>query len=130
MERKQFLVHVTGAMGLMPLLVTQIGCDNPYGADEDKGTGSDGGTNSFTVTSSIDDGHTHNVTILLADVTTPPDSSKTITSTGSHTHTITLSKSDFEALADGQTIPKTSSNRNNHTHTFSIKVPETPSDEY
>ena len=124
MERKQFLIHVTGAMGLMPLLVTQIGCDNPYGANEDSSS-SDNGTESFSVTSSKDSGHTHNITILLADVDTPPESGKSLTSTssGSHTHTVTLSKSDFESLASGQEITKTSSNSNGHTHTFSIKVP-------
>lgn len=121
MERKQFLIHVTGAMGLMPLLVTQIGCDNPYGANEDSSS-SDNGTESFSVTSSNGTGHTHKITILLADVTTPPEGGKTITSSGSHTHTVTLSKSDFESLASGQEITKTSSNSNGHTHTFSIKV--------
>ncbi|MCH7521132.1 MAG: hypothetical protein IIB42_05460 [Candidatus Marinimicrobia bacterium] len=122
MERKQFLIHVTGAMGLMPLLVTQIGCDDPYGTSKDSST-SNGSTNSFTVTSSNNSGHTHNITILLADVATPPGSGKTITSTGSHTHTIMLSKSDFESLASGQTVLKTSSNSGGHTHSFSIKVP-------
>ena len=122
MERKQFLIHVTGAMGLMPLLVTQIGCDNPYGTSKDSST-SNGSTNSFTVTSSNNAGHTHNITILRDDVDTPPGSGKTITSTGSHTHTIMLSKSDFESLASGQTVIKTTSNSGGHTHTFSIKVP-------
>ena len=124
MERKQFLVHVTGAMGLMPLLVTQIGCDNPYDADEDKGTSGNGAA-SFTVTSSNGTGHTHNITIPLADVNTPPDSDKTLPTSSNdyHTHSITLSKGDFESLADGQTVLKTSSSSGGHTHSFSIKVP-------
>ena len=120
MERKQFLIHVTGAMGLIPLVITQIGCDDPYASRDSSSTGD---PNSFTVTSSNDAGHTHNISILLADVDTPPGSGKTITSDGSHTHTVTLSKGDFESLANGQTVLETSSNSGGHTHTFSIKVP-------
>ena len=45
MERKQFLIYVTTAAGLMPLLITQTGCaSNAQGteADQDEAGSADG----------------------------------------------------------------------------------------
>ena len=87
-------------------------------------------TKDFTVTSSIDFDHSHNVTIAGADVDNPP-AEKTLASTEAgavtHTHTITLAKADYESLKAGKEIAITSSAfpANNHTHTFTIKKPAT-----
>ena len=121
MERKQFLIYATTATGLLPLLLTEIACD-PYGGDS--ATAGNNGVG-FTLKSSSYSGHTHTVTILFSDIDAPPASSKTlITSRTTHTHRLTLSQADFQALGSGDTITRTTSTAASHSHTFTIKVPE------
>jgi hypothetical protein len=80
----------------------------------------------IVVTSSVSEGHTHQVTIKYYDIESPPISDKFTTTeagVGPHTHTVTLTKPDFEAIAAGKTVKVTSSvsMEYNHTHTFTIK---------
>ena len=121
MERKQFLIYVTGAVGLSPLLLTEIACDDSNG----NGGNDEGDTDNFTVTSSVDSGHSHTVKISFSDVNTPPPVNQPLqtSSSGGHTHNITLNTSDYQQLQDGQKITKTSTTVNSHTHTFLIDVP-------
>jgi len=76
----------------------------------------------MTVTSSIDSGHSHQVTISGTDIERPPATDKTIdtTSTG-HKHTITLTSQDYQSIKDGNEVTVTSSSNSGHTHTFKIK---------
>jgi len=76
----------------------------------------------MTVTSSIDSGHSHQVTISGTDIESPPPTDKTIdtTSTG-HKHTITLTSQDYQSIKDGNEVTVTSSSNSGHTHTFKIK---------
>ena len=83
-------------------------------------------TADFTVTSSTDANHNHHVVISGKDVDSPPTADKTITSDGtSHTHTIVLTKQNFEAIKAGQEVTVTSSSSGTpaHSHTFKIKKP-------
>jgi len=77
----------------------------------------------MTVTSSIDSGHSHAVTVLGADIETPPATDQTIdtTSSGGHKHTITLTSQDYQSMKDGNEVTVTSSSNSGHTHTFKIK---------
>ena len=108
MERKQFLIYVTTATGLLPLLITQTGCAyNAPGAGADQGAA--GSTDGFKVVSSRDNFHRHDILILFADVSQPPASGKTITSSGPiHTHDVVLSMADYQSLQDGEQVVKTS----------------------
>lgn len=118
MDRKQFLIYISTATGLLPLLLAEISCSD-YTSD-----GSSMDDDSFTVVSSSDGGHTHSVTIFFTDVNSPPSSDKTLVTSGtSHTHTLILSQSDFQALSDGQEISRDTSTNSSHKHTFTIKVP-------
>ena len=122
MERKQFLIYVTGAVGLSPLLLTEIACDDSYG----NGGNDDGDVDNFTVASSVDNsGHSHTVKISFSDVDSPPSNDQPLqtSSIGGHTHSITLTSSDYQQLQAGQKITKTSTSVNTHTHTFLIEVP-------
>ena len=76
----------------------------------------------ITVTSSIDAGHSHQVTISGTDIESPPATDKTIdtTSTG-HKHTITLTSQDYQSIKDGNEVSVTSSSNSGHTHTLNIK---------
>ena len=125
MERKQFLIYATTATGLLPLLITQMGCayDAP-GAGAGAGQGTGGRTDGFKVVSSRDSFHRHDIIILFADVSQPPESGKTITSSGPiHTHDVVLEIADFQALQDGERLVKTSTRDAGHSHTFAIQVP-------
>lgn len=82
----------------------------------------DSDSTTLTVISSYDAGHSHSISILRSLIDTPPSSDRSLTSTGSHTHVISLSVSDFQTLNTGGTVTKTSSTTNGHSHTFTIKA--------
>lgn len=119
MERRTFIVKA-GVLFSLPLVITEIGCDSYGGSDDVTAP-----TDSITVNSSSNSGHTHSVFVLLSDIDNPPTMEITITTSrnSSHTHRITLTENDFVKLANMETITKTSTTDSSHSHTFSIKVP-------
>ena len=124
MERRSFILKA-GALFSLPLIITEIGCDG-YGDSNttSPNTGNDDDKFYDPITSSIDSGHSHSVSISRSNVDDPPSNDVTLTTTSSgHIHTITLTQSNYQDLMDGKTIIKTSTLDSGHTHTFSIKVP-------
>ena len=122
MERRTFIVKA-GALFSLPLIITEIGCDI-YG-DSDAVTAPAGdSSDSITINSTLNSGHTHSVSVSLANVDNPPTMDLTITTSrnSSHTHKITLTENDFVKLANMETIIVTSTTDSSHSHTFSIKV--------
>ena len=119
MERRTFIVKA-GVLFSLPLVITEIGCD--ANGDSDDVTAP---PNSITASSSSSSGHIHSVSVLLSDIDNPPTMELTITTSRSlsHTHRITLTESDFVRLANMETIMKTTTTDDSHSHTFSIKVP-------
>ena len=77
----------------------------------------------ITVTSSVDSGHSHDVSISGADLDNPPSADKVIYTTysGGHSHTVTLTKQNYESIKSGNAVTLTSSSSSAHTHTFVIK---------
>ena len=77
----------------------------------------------ITVTSSVNAGHSHDVTIKGADIESPPAADNTIDTSysGGHRHTITLTQQDYESIKNGGEVTVTSSSVGGHTHTFVIK---------
>jgi len=77
----------------------------------------------ITVTSSVNAGHTHQVTISGTDINNPPAADKTIDTTYSagHFHTIILTTQDYESIQSGNEVTVVSSSVSGHTHTFVIK---------
>jgi len=75
------------------------------------------------VTSSVNAGHSHDVTIKGADIESPPTADNTIDTSysGGHRHTITLTQQDYESIKNGGEVTVTSSSVGGHTHTFVIK---------
>ena len=73
------------------------------------------------VTSSVDLGHSHQITILASEIAFAP-AEKIITTTvsGAHTHTVTLKTQDFAAIQRGQEITVSSSVADAHGHRFII----------
>ena len=77
----------------------------------------------ITITSSVNSGHSHDVTISGADIDSPPAADKTIDTTysGGHRHSITLTPQDYESIKNGGEVTVTSSSVGGHTHTFVTK---------
>lgn len=77
----------------------------------------------ITIASSVNSGHTHDVTISGADIDNHPAADKTIDTTysGGHRHTITLTLQDYESIKNGDEVSVTSTSDAGHTHVFDIK---------
>ena len=77
----------------------------------------------ITVTSSVDAGHSHQVTISGADIDNPPTGGKTVSTTyvDFHSHSITVTQQDYQTIKNGGTLTMTTSEVNGHTHTSTIK---------
>ena len=116
MERKQFLIYVTTAAGLLPLTITQLGCASGASQSAADKVG-------FGVISSRDNFHRHEIRILFADVSQPPAAGKAITSSGPiHTHDIFMGMDDYRTLQAGRQVIKTSTVNARHSHSFAIQV--------
>ena len=123
------------AVGLIVGMLTITACGN---SGSPSGTGTPtptilGGTGTPTatvpagqqdiiVTSSVDAGHTHDVTISGTDIENLPAAGKTIDTTynSGHRHTLTLTQQDFETIKNGGEVTVTDSLAGGHTHTYVI----------
>ncbi len=115
MERKEFIITVVTAAGLMPLAVAQIGCATATGPSAE--------ADAYLYTSSIDGGHSHTVEVKFADLDTPPEGGRTLaTSSSGHGHSVTLSFANFLALEAGETVIRETTSSGGHLHTFSFSV--------
>ena len=76
----------------------------------------------ITITSSVNAGHIHDITISGADIENPPTGGKTIDTTynSGHRHTVTLTQQDYQTLKDGGVVTVTDSLVAGHTHTYVI----------
>jgi hypothetical protein len=119
MDRREFLVRIGGLVLAAPLALEVAGCG------EDDGGDGNGDANGFTVTSSLSSGHTHNVTVLNADLANPPVEgvAYTSTSSGGHTHAITLSQAQLTEINEGGEVTVTSTQNSGHTHSWTIRRP-------
>jgi len=126
MKRRTFIVKA-GALFSMPLIITEIGCSDD---EPDTVTGpKENNAESFLTTSSVNDDHSHTLTVQIINVDNPPAEGNTISSSENfnHTHTLMLTQKNFQQLAAGETLTILSSsasgNYSPHSHSFSIKIP-------
>jgi hypothetical protein len=117
MNRRKFLIGLSIALIAGPATLSLKGCGKS--SSENAAVPAD----SFSVTSSLVAGHTHNVVIPFADLATPPSGGKTYTSDGSHQHQITLTQQQLTDINNGGTDSVTSTVVNNHSHEWTIKKP-------
>ena len=121
MDRRKFLIGLGIALIAGPAAISLKGCGGSSSSDNTAAP-----ANSFSVTSNPDNtGHTHNVVILFADLTTPPSGGKTYTSTisGGHVHQITLTQQQLTDINNGGTDSVTSTIDGGHSHEWTIKKP-------
>jgi hypothetical protein len=120
MERREFLIRSAKGGSLLLILPvgwTVAGCGS--NSTTPTGTGS-----ALRFTSSNVQGHTHDFSIDLVDLTSPPVaglSGDTTVSLG-HTHTVSLSQSELQEIEAGQTISKDTSSVQGHTHNFAFSA--------
>jgi hypothetical protein len=112
----------TMAIGLIVIMLSITACGNSGNAS---GTGTPTATISIgdiTVTSSVNAGHTHDITISGADIENPPAAGKTIDTiyNSGHRHTVTLTQQDYQTLKDGGEVTVNDSLVAGHTHTYVI----------
>jgi len=115
MQRRELLWRSMSLLGLS-IIFGPIACSTTEPEEEE--------TTPTTITSisTYENGHSHTIQIERSLVENPPSNGRTFTSTGSHTHSVTLSSSDFQTLSNGSTLTKTSSSSDGHTHGFNFKA--------
>ena len=88
------------------------------------GCGPSGGGNptTDTYTSTITNGHTHDITIAIADFDAPPvggfDGSTT--QSGGHTHTVTLTQDQLKSIGGGGSVTVSTTVAGGHLHDFTF----------
>jgi hypothetical protein len=75
-----------------------------------------------TFTSTTVDGHFHSVTLSRSDIQALPANGLTATTTSvnSHTHTLTLTKAQCESVNNSVSVTVETSTTSGHSHSFSI----------
>lgn len=120
MERRKFLIGLGIALIAGPAAFSLKGCGGGSSSDNAAAP-----ADHFSVTSSLDAGHTHAVDIFFAELTAPPSGGKTYTSTisGGHVHQITLAQQQLTDINNGGTDSVTSTIDSGHSHEWTIKKP-------
>jgi hypothetical protein len=110
MDRREFLVRSGAVMLILPAGWAVSGCSD----DDDDGD--------LLFTSSTIDGHSHQITLTMAELQSPPTSglSRDTSSNDGHTHRVELSADDLSRINLRQTVSKETSLVNGHTHTFTF----------
>ncbi len=115
LDRRELLVRT----GVILLLVPIVGCSS-YGSS---GASADAAScDGVDTTSSVAASHTHTLCVPNTDLSSPPATGATYTTSnnGGHTHTVTLAQAQLQQIEAGGTVTVTSSNVQGHTHTFAI----------
>ncbi|MBN2206519.1 MAG: hypothetical protein JW742_03865 [Candidatus Aminicenantes bacterium] len=75
-----------------------------------------------TFTSTTVDGHSHTVTLSRSDIQALPEAGLTVTtsSVNNHTHTLSLTKAQCGSVNNSIQVVVETSTANNHSHSFSI----------
>ncbi len=116
--RREFLTSMGKLALLVPAATVLSHCGNASSTD-------DGSNDGFTVTSSLANGHTHAIFVLLSDIASPPSTGLTFQSTTSsnHFHLVVLTQAQLTSVDEGAVVTVTSSVSDGHQHAFSIQKP-------
>jgi hypothetical protein len=116
MPRREFLVGTGRLVLLVPAGVLAARCGSSSDDDEDL---------VFTVTSSLDDGHTHALGVRFAHLADPPSPGVqyTTSTNDGHVHSVVLSEAQLTSVAEGVVIIVNASVVDGHDHSFTIQRP-------
>jgi ABC-type glycerol-3-phosphate transport system substrate-binding protein len=122
MERREFLFCLGCAVVTAPVVLSIAACGG--------GGGGGGGTSTsvtgadFTVTSSVNDAHTHEITVKAADLAAGVSVTYTSTNAGGHTHTVTLTPAIINDINSGKgDVVSANPDTTGHSHGWLIKKP-------
>jgi hypothetical protein len=123
MDRREFLIGCGVAAVSIPLTMALNGCGGGGGGTTTTTTAA-----GFTVTSSVSNAHTHNVTILFADLTAQPAAGVSYLTDGGtgtpHVHTLAISQAQLNDINAGKTDSiSTQVDGTGHTHQFTLVKP-------
>jgi len=118
MNRKSFLQKLSGVMLVGIPAFISVSCssdseDPPAPNTEEDCLGN--GTSS-----SIGSNHGHSLTVSKEDVDAGVETQYNIQGTSGHSHSVTLSESNFASLKNNQTISVTSTTGSGHTHPVTV----------
>jgi hypothetical protein len=136
LTRREFL-HTTACVAssaTVTLFLSPIGCSGRDDKGYGDGAGSSTNTNptnptnppascsGTTSTSSMDEGHVHDVCVPATDLSTPPAAGAhyTTTNNSGHTHRLSLSQTQLQAIARGEAVAVTTTRDDGHTHAYSL----------
>lgn len=125
--RREFLeslLHVS----LLPLVGLGAGCGGDSTGPTADSLRDGGPTQCTSITVSIGTNHGHTLLVPLVDVQAGNSRTYTLSSNGSHTHTVRITNVDFVTLANGGTLTLTSSNDAGHAHTVTVGCVQTLAD--
>jgi hypothetical protein len=118
MERREFLFRLGCAIVAAPAVLSIAACGGGGGTSTTV-TGGD-----FSVTSSVNDAHTHDITVKAADLAAGVSVTYTSTNAGGHTHTVTLSPAIINDVNSGKgDIVTANPDATGHSHGWLIKKP-------
>jgi hypothetical protein len=125
MDRRGFLIHTARAGSVLLVLPagwSVLGCDT--NGDNDKPTTVVAAGPVLRFTSGVAQNHTHDFSIATADLSGPPQSgiSGTTTVTLGHFHMVTLSQSLLSQIQAGGTVNTQTTVVDGHSHTFQFSL--------
>ena len=114
MTRKDFIK--TGVNGFFAGVLVMLG----FGCSSSSPEMPDDSEQTFV--SSVEEGHTHTVTIQKSEVENPPGGgiNRSTTSGGGHTHSFSMTQQQLQDVKDGQTVTVTDSVSSGHSHQYQI----------
>jgi uncharacterized membrane protein YgcG len=125
MERREFLVKSARSgwvLLMLPVGWTVASCGSDNNASPPPTANASGAALQFM--SDVVGGHSHDFSITLADLTTPPAAGLTDSTTVSlgHVHAVTLTQAELSQIQSGATVTKETSLVQGHLHTFAFSL--------
>lgn len=133
MNRKTFITKTSVGMliGIPTLTLLSCSSGDDNGNNPGPGTDDDIGTTDDDQGSAVDciengtdidisANHGHSLSVSKEDVAAGSEKTYTLTQGDGHTHSVTISASDFESLQDNNQITATSTSDAGHTHSVTV----------
>lgn len=113
MQRRRFLIKAGRSFPVIAGAVYLIRCG--------KSSTSPSAVAAIVSTSTVVNGHTHQVTVPDSDQMHPQDTTYTSTTAQAHQHMVTLTASQLSTLAAGGAVTVTSTQNDGHRHDFTFQ---------
>jgi hypothetical protein len=129
MDRRRFLIDSGRVMLVLPAGWALVSCtsndtDNLPATTTPPTTTVTAGT--LTYTSNVVNAHSHNFSILMTEVSTPPAAgisrNTSPASTDGHVHVVTLTQAQLSQINANGTVTMDTSVTENHSHTFTFSL--------